>query len=316
MAKRGRSKITLYSWVDRDPEYDNRRGYDADFLTVRVPLPKLGAAVKKTATLPPLLYEHFTVLLNPTRKLAYWTAVNVDGASERRLGSRKRDVWWVDERPPGAHAGYQLTDKFYTNSGFERGHLVRRLDPAWGDTDEEAARGEADSFHLSNCSPQVPKLNKQWWAKVEKHVLDTANAADARISVISGCLFTADDPTYKGVQIPLAYWKVVAWTVGKRKRQLRSLAFFVKQDEAVAELIKAKGVQPLAVPLEPVPLAIQGYQTTVAEIADKTGLSFGALADLDVDVYARKRAQRLAPLAFETVDVYRRLRKPADLFTE
>lgn len=309
------NRIAPLSWEKRDPEYENRAGYDPDFLALRVPTPALGKALKKTATLGALAYEHFSVLLNPARKLAYWTAVNIDGATERRLGDRAADTWWIDDRDDNAYGTFQVGNTFYKKSGFERGHLVRRLDPAWGADDTEAARGEADSFHFSNCAPQVPKLNKQWWAKVENHVLDTANANDARICVFSGCLFTDADPSLRKVQIPLAYWKVAAWTVGKAKPQLRSLAFFIKQDEAVAKLLKTKGVEPLAVDLEKVPAAIQGYQTTVAELQVKTGLSFGALADKAVDVYARKRSTRLAPLAFDTVDIYRRLRKPSDLIT-
>lgn len=205
-------RIAPLSWEKLDPEYDNRTGYDPDFMAVRVPAPKLDKALRKTATVPVLAYEHFSVLLNPKRKFAYWTAVNIDGASERRLGNRAADTWWTDKRDEKAYVPYQVTNTFYASSGFERGHLVRRLDPAWGIDDTEAARGEADSFHFSNCTPQVPKLNKQWWAKVENHVLDTANARNQQISVFSGCLFTKDDPPYKGARIPLAYWKVVAWT--------------------------------------------------------------------------------------------------------
>lgn len=307
--------IAPLSWEKLDPQYANRKGYDPDFLALRVPAPKLGKAIKKQATLGALAYEHFSILLHPERKFAFWTAVNIDGASERRLGNRATDVWWADNRDDKAFAAYQVTNTFYGKSGFERGHLVRRLDPAWGVDDTEAARGEADSFHFTNCTPQVPTLNKQWWAKVENHVLDTANANDQQISVFSGCIFTKDDPLYRKVRIPLAYWKVVAWTVGKSKPKPRSLAFFVKQDEAVAKLLKTKGVQPLAVELDKVPAAIQGYQTTLVELEGQTGLSFGALADPEVDVYARKRATRLAPLAFDAVDAYRRLRRPSDLIT-
>jgi endonuclease G len=314
MAHLGKT-FTPLSWEKLDPTYENRKGYDPDFLTLRVPVPKLGRKLKAEATLGPLAYEHFSVLLHPRRRLAFWTAVNIDGAQERRLGDRAADTWWLDKRDDKAFTPYQVTNRFYSNSGFERGHLVRRLDPAWGADETEAARGEADSFHFTNCAPQVPLLNKQWWAQVENHVLGTANATNRRISVLSGCLFTADDPLHKGVNIPLAYWKVVAWTVDTTQAGLRSLAFFVKQDEAVANLLKAKDVQPLAVALDDVPQAIQGYQTTVAELAGQTGMSFGALANPTVDVYARKRAARLAPLAFDVVDVYRRLRRPSDLLT-
>lgn len=316
MSKKKQNLIEPLSREKLDPDYQNRKGYDPDFLALRVPAPKLDKMLRKSATLGVLAYEHFSILVNPERKFAYWTAVNIDGASERRLGKRAADVWWADKRDDKALVAFQVTDTFYKKSGFERGHLVRRLDPAWGSDDDEAARGEADSFHFTNCTPQVPQLNKQWWAKVENHVLDTANARDQQISVFSGCLFTPADPTYKGVHIPLAYWKVVAWTVGKARPLLRSLGFFVKQDEAVAKLLKAKSVQPLAVELGKVPVAIQGYQTTVEELQKQTGLSFGALAGKDVDVYARKRSTRLAPLAFDAVDVYRRLRKPSDLITE
>ena len=316
MATKG---IAPLSWDDLDPRYDNRAGYDADFLGIRVPVPKLAQAASAGATIEPLLYEHFTVLLNPKRKLAYWTAVNIDGRSARRLGDRSRDRWWYDKRitPPKAH---QAGDEFYPKSGFQRGHLVRRLDPAWGRSDAIAARGEADSFHWTNCSPQIPKLNTQWWLAVESHVLDTVNAARSRVTVFSGCLFTRKDPLYKGLRIPLAFWKVLAWTVG-RNRTLRSLGFFVKQDEAVAALLKKKGVltrdiAPLAVDLDDVPTKIQGYQITVAELQERTKLSFGRLAHADVDVYAGRRKQRLAPLAFDSVDVYRRLRSVQDLITE
>ena len=308
-------RIAPLSWEKLDPNYADRNGYDAEFLKVRVPLPKLGTKLKPKATLGALAYEHFSVLLNPGRKLALWTAVNIDGANGRRLGDRAADVWWFDEREEGLNQ-YQTGNKFYTNSGFQRGHLVRRLDPAWGESNTEAARGEADSFHWTNCSPQFPALNTQWWAKVENHVLNTADANNQRISVFSGCLFTKDDPPYRGLNIPLAFWKVVAWTVGKSKPSLRSLAFLVKQDEAVAKLLKKKGVQPLAVDLADVPTSIQGYQTTVAELQSKTGIGFGALAKQDVDVYAQKRKTRLAPLAFNEIDKYRRLKQPSDLITK
>lgn len=314
MGESVKKSMQLLSWVPLDTDYKNRDGFRSDFLARPIALPKLGKSIKKIATQDVLAYEHFSVLLNPDRKLAFWTAVNIDGALARRVRTRAADKWWPDRR---AGKQIQITNTFYTNSGFERGHLVRRLDPAWGPDDDEACRAEADSFHFTNCSPQLPKLNKNWWGKVENHVLDTANANHQRISVFSGCYFTDEDPTYKKVQIPLAFWKVVAWTVGaKGKEELRSLAFIVKQDEGVAALIQAKGVQPLAVQMGNVPSEIQGYQTTVAELEAKTDLSFGALARQEVDVYARARSKRLAPLAFNAIDVYRRLRRPADLITE
>ncbi|MCR5885378.1 DNA/RNA non-specific endonuclease [Rhizobacter sp. J219] len=311
---------TPQSWRPLDPDYRNRRGYDADFLDVAVPLPSLAPTVQHLATLPPLPYQHFSILLNPARRLAFWSAVNIDGRQERHLGQRQPDEWWFDERQgftPRITAALQIGDGFYRGSGFQRGHLVRRLDPAWGETDVQSGRGEADTFHWTNCSPQMPELNTGWWLQVEDHLLQTANAQDHKVSVFSGCVFGDGDPLYRGVQIPLAFWKVAAWTVATPgEPALRSLAFLVKQDEAVAALLRKRGVTPQARDFDEVPQSIQGYQTTVAELSRLTHCGFGDLARADVDVYARRRPTRLAPLVFDTIGTYRALASPADLFTQ
>jgi endonuclease G len=313
--------MTPQSWRPLDPDYRNRRGYDAGFLDVPVPPPALAPSIERVATLAPLPYQHFSILMNPARRLAFWTAVNIDGRQERHLGLRQPDEWWFDERKtvtPPITAELQIGNAFYKGSGFQRGHLVRRLDPAWGETDAQSGRGEADTFHWTNCSPQMPELNTDWWLQVEDHVLQTANAHDHKVSVFSGSVFTEGDPLYRGVQIPLAFWKVIGWTVADEGRQaLRSLAFLVKQDDAVAALLKKRGTKkPQARGFDEVPQPIQGYQTTVAELSRLVQCSFGDLARADIDVYARRRTARLAPLVFNTIDTYRPLGSPADLFTQ
>lgn len=137
------SLIEPLSWEKVDPDYGNRTGYDADFLGRRVSSPVLGSQLKKTATLAPLAYEHFSVLLNPHRKLAIWTAVNIDGANNRRLATRKADAWWVDRREPGTHIPHQVTNTFYKGSGFERG--------TWSAA--STLRGEVRTARLRGAKP-------------------------------------------------------------------------------------------------------------------------------------------------------------------
>ena len=302
------------SWRPLDPDYRNRRGYDADFLDgAPVPLPALAPELQSHASQPTLPYQHFSILMNPPRRLAFWTAVNIDGRQERHLGDRQRDAWWFDERTPQAQ---QIGDSFYRGSGFQRGHLVRRLDPAWGESDAQSARGEADTFHWTNCSPQMPQLNTDWWLQIENHVLQTANAQDHKVSVFSGCRYTDADPHYRGVQIPLAFWKVIAWTVLEAGAPaLRSLAFLVKQDEAVADLIRKRGLRPHAKGFDDVPHAIQAYQTTVAELAQLVRCGFGDLERDDIDVLARQRAAARPARAQPPLDLYRPLRDPTELLT-
>ncbi|MCL4182092.1 MAG: hypothetical protein KJ011_01435 [Burkholderiaceae bacterium] len=70
MSKKKRNLIEPLSWAKLDPDYHNRKRYDPDFLALRVPAPKLDKMPHKSATLGVLAYEHFSILLNPERKLA------------------------------------------------------------------------------------------------------------------------------------------------------------------------------------------------------------------------------------------------------
>ena len=44
MGAKKQNLIQPLSWVKLDPDYQNRKGYDPDFLALRVPAPKLGKA--------------------------------------------------------------------------------------------------------------------------------------------------------------------------------------------------------------------------------------------------------------------------------
>lgn len=41
------------------------------------------------------------------------------------------------------------------------GHIVRRDNIAWGSTYQVALRANADSYHVTNCSPQAGGLLRQ-----------------------------------------------------------------------------------------------------------------------------------------------------------
>src|SRR5262249_52352301 len=129
--------------VSIDPNYDHREGYDVDFLgsgALRVPLPKLSAAMQAAAVRIEgadedspfeLKYHHYSVVMNRRRRLAYSTAANIGGRPSRRT-NRDPDKWFFD---PRLDSGLQIGNPLYKGSVFDRGHLVRRLDPAWGRTE-------------------------------------------------------------------------------------------------------------------------------------------------------------------------------------
>lgn len=264
-----------------DPDYANRRGFDESFLDAQVPLPELAAAVERVDPASAragrdaiLRYEHFSIAMSPARKLAYFVAVNIDGARTIDLGPRGDDHWIFDARLPEDE---QIGDWLYDDNDFDRGHLVRRLDPVWGDSHEEAVRAEADTFHFTNCAPQHWRFNRlrEFWQGIESYILDNVGLHDLRISLFTGPVLAEDDPEMEGSQVPREYWKVVA--MRKRDGTLTAAAYLLSQ----GELLRAP-------PEEFVFGEYKTFQLRVSELEERTGLGFGELRDHDA--FARLRA--------------------------
>ncbi|WP_406723613.1 DNA/RNA non-specific endonuclease [Streptomyces sp. GD-15H] len=248
----------------------NRAGYDPMFLGRSVPLPR--PADSSLATVQ-LLYTHFTVVLRPDRKLAAATTVAIDGA---RLRASDRDSEWrLDPRVP---VGIQAGNELYLHNSLDRGHLVRRLDPVWGEP-AEADQADEDTFHYTNAAPQADVFNQgiKLWLGLENFLLDHAAQFDRRLVVHSGPVLLDDDPVYRGVKIPLRFWKVAAFI---DDGELAATAYVLDQSpdltDAEAALAAAEAVG------EPPPLgAFRTFQAPVRDIAQITGLDLGPLPAVD-----------------------------------
>ncbi|MGH8808913.1 MAG: DNA/RNA non-specific endonuclease, partial [Noviherbaspirillum sp.] len=186
----------------------DRGGYDARFLGAAVHLPKPGRSHQVLDTgsdgnaLP---YMHFSVVMSESRRLPILTAVNIDGELKKKL--KRKDAWGFDPRIQKQNqVGHA---EFYGPAAFDKGHMVRREDPGWGETAEEAALGEEDSFVYTNAVPQMPQLNQRTWLSLEDYVLDNAKTEGFRISVFTGPVFRDGDPLFHDIQVPLDFWKVV-----------------------------------------------------------------------------------------------------------
>ena len=110
-----------------------------------------------------LRYQNFSVIMSRSRRFCCITGVNIDG--QRPFFSRlKRPGWKTDPRvPEAAQVGGA---EFYIPTVFDRGHMVRRLDPVWGA--EGAARlANADTHHYTNSCPQVHPFNDATWGDLE-----------------------------------------------------------------------------------------------------------------------------------------------------
>ncbi|WP_240674888.1 DNA/RNA non-specific endonuclease [Cellulomonas endophytica] len=245
-------------------------GHDPAFLGPEVPLPVPPRPVR---TLPS---THFTVLLDPVRRLAAATVVDVDGSGLVEVP--RGDDWRLDPRvPEDEQAGPEL----YARNDLDRGHLVRRRDPVWGPP-EVAARANADTFLYPNAAPQAARFNQgeDLWVGLEDHVLEHARAQRRRLVVLTGPVLADDDPVYRGVGIPLLFWKVAAWA---EDGALRALAFVLDQEPLLDgdELEQARAraqAADAAPPLGP----FRTFTVPVADVAARTGLDLGPLVAADV----------------------------------
>lgn len=246
--------------------FAGRKGFDIGFLgDFRVELPK--ASGTKLRDITPVAgsrdnrldYLNFSVVMSASRRMAMFTAVNIEGARSVSI-ERNGDKWSLDGRIP---IEAQIGEDLYAGNRLDRGHLVRREDPNWGD---DAQTANDDTFHFTNCAPQMDIVNQKTWLGLENYILQNARAWKERCSVFTGPVFSRSDLVFRDVAIPKAFWKVVVFLSDQGLPS--ATAYVVEQEKELGELEAAFG-------------AYNTYQRSVRQIEELSGLSFGSLARHD-----------------------------------
>jgi endonuclease G len=273
-----------------DPNPD---AYDDFFLGIPLPLPRPadGREVRD------LTYPRFTVLLEPERRLAVVTAVNIDGSALHDLP--RTGEWELDARVPAAE---QAGPAVYASNDLDRGHLVRRRDPGWG-TRAEARDAMEATFIYPNAAPQASGFNqsKELWLGHEDHVLEFADTTDERLSVFTAPVLADDDPPYRGIRIPRRFFKVASWaTEDAGALRLAAAGFLLDQSDLIDVTQGALAVPSLG--------AFRTFQVPIADIEVLAGVDLGALVEADV-------MPRVGPgdAAVRGEDAWRPLRAPEDI---
>lgn len=306
-------------WRDRD--YRDRSGYDPAFLgdgaelTVPEPAPKDATVLARTkdggSRLP---YQNFSIAMHAARRLALYVASNVTGEPALRrpephraytrkalsgLGENDQEKWFLDDR---VEAQFQVPDYFYTRDGgnFDKGHIARRDDVAFGATFNTLRRANGDTYHVTNCSPQIKAFNRSGsgednWGDFENVVLSQARSE--RLCVFAGPVLDAGDPWFLGkaaprqtmlLQIPTRFWKVV---VARAEADLAVYAILLEQDLSH---------MPKATPEEEgaefaLPEAFEKSLVRLEDIENWAGLTFDKRLH-DVDQYFTERGVAAATL--------------------
>jgi endonuclease G len=258
-------------------DYRDRKGYNPDFLgdEAHVAPPAITRAADDVLTFnvegsaeSELKYEHYSVVMSRSRRMCFFSAVSIDGNQSKK---RARVAWKWDPRVPRAQ---QIMNECYGNPPkFSRGHMTRREDPGWGNK-LTAKRGNGDSMHVTNTTPQMQAFNAPIWLALEDYALQHAREDAMKVSVFTGPYFSNKDPEMYGVRIPLAFWKVIAFIhddTGKlcaTGYQMNQESTLQPEEEFVFGAFTSPQLQ----------VAIQ---IPIRSIETRAGLSFGRLASPD-----------------------------------
>jgi endonuclease G len=283
-------EVALEKALRFDPDYENREGYDENFLGngISVPLPSVSAGrqnemYKQDGEIVVLKYHHYSLEMNRARRLQMWSAVNVDYDPEMRKQSGRAffgtDRWIADPRIP---TNIQIADPdFYKPATqIDRGHIVRREDSAWGATPKDTEYGNSDTFHWTNCTPQHAAFNREspgsafggikgLWGGFEAYIQKSLQHNDTKACILAGPVLAKDDPSADfglgPIQYPINFWKVVAVAAQDPggSVSLRAYGFLLSQKDVVDQFgIEFASGQ------------YARYQRSLNDIAALTGVAF------------------------------------------
>jgi endonuclease G len=266
--------------ADRTFKGAHLKGYEAQLGDYKVLLPKLDPSIEADAA--PLVadpsqfelkYEHFSVVMNKDRRLAFFSAANLSAGGRFRLTGRTDD-WLVDSRIKREH---QIDNTYYVRNKLDRGHLSRREDLEYGSNVKEAVRSANGTCVFTNCVPQRDIFNQgkaknigddaRLWAGLEDYILDHIDPeGELSLQVFTGPIFSTSDPKYRGQKIPVEFWKVAVGIAPGNA--LFATAYLLSQENLidVSDLDEAARELPLG--------AYLTYQRSVTEIENATGLRF------------------------------------------
>jgi len=190
----------------------------------------------------------------PKKNTANWVAWNLNsdwyGDVPRYKGNFISDTLLPDTL-------YRVKHSDYTNSAYDRGHLVRSKERT------KTAEDNKSTFFLTNIIPQTPDLNQGVWLKLELFCETMCTKENKNLFIYSGGIFHSDS-TLKGegkVAVPDSCFKII---------------LILKQGEGPKKATKKTKVIAVVMPNK------QGvrrdpweeYVTTVRHIENSTGYNF------------------------------------------
>jgi endonuclease G len=176
------------------------------------------------------------------------------------------------DRPEATDDGRARPASCARAAALDFGHLVRREDNCWGTARDHIEFANADTFHMTNCTPQHEDFNRAAfgrdgiWGQLENYIQSQAerDGTISRLSVFAGPIFNErKDLVYSDVRVPTEFWKVevAPWSSGG----VRAFGFILAQADALRDDPPYE---------EFVPGRFRQYQVPLTEIQAKTLIRF------------------------------------------
>lgn len=178
-----------------------------------------------------------------------WVAYRVADLENIPATPPRPEKFEVDRRTTA-----RVSPDAYTNSGYDRGHLA----PNYAIAIHYGADAQAETFLMSNITPQLHALNAGLWKELEMKIATSYPARYAEVWAIVGPVFGANPPRLPGgVLVPEAFFAIL---VDEHEGKLRTFALLIPQDAAPSN-------------------DVARFLTTIDEIERRTQLDF--LPELD-----------------------------------
>lgn len=149
-------------------------------------------------------YNYFSISFSPKYRNPEWAAYTMTADMVKVSVAERNSAFRPDKEVPNCPSTSE-----YTNSGYDRGHMV----PAEDMNFDETAMYE--SFFMTNVSPQDPALNRGIWKSLEDKARKWATA-NKKIHIVVGPILpkrSSSTLTYIGsngdILVPKKYFKII-----------------------------------------------------------------------------------------------------------
>lgn len=149
-------------------------------------------------------YNYFSISFSPKYRNPEWAAYTMTAEMVKVSVAERNSAFRPDKEVPNCPSTSE-----YTNSGYDRGHMVAAEDMNFDET------AMYESFFMTNVSPQDPALNRGVWKSLEDKARKWATA-NKKIHIVVGPILpkrSSSTLTYIGsngdILVPKKYFKII-----------------------------------------------------------------------------------------------------------